>query len=302
MREELADGLRAPQASVAPKFLYDALGSRLFDAITELPEYPLTRAERAIFQTHRGDIARAIGPGLVLVDLGAGNGEKAAGWFEALAPRAYVAVDISVDFLRETLICLQRRCPQLPMLGLGMDFSERLELPPEVGDGPRLMFYPGSSIGNFTPDGALAFLRQVHGQAQGGALLIGVDLVKDKRLLDLAYDDPLQVTAAFNRNLLRRLNALLGSDARLEDFAHVAFYDEARQRIEMHLQALRDLTLRWPGGLRHLAAGERIHTENSYKYTLEGFEALLRAAGFADVLAWTDAARGFGVFCAHARG
>lgn len=302
VRAELAAGLQAPQAAIGPKFLYDALGSRLFEAITELPEYYPTRVERSIFEAQRAAIAQALGRGHTLVDLGAGNGEKAEGWIPALAPRSYVAVDISVEFLRETLARLQQRHPALPMLGVGLDFSRALQLPPEVGEGTRLVFYPGSSIGNFTPAEALAFLREAREQARGGGLLIGVDLVKDPAVLERAYDDPLQVTAAFNRNLLRRLNALLGCDARVEDFDHVALYDRAQQRIEMHLQARRAVTLRWPGGERALAAGERIHTENSYKYTAEGFEALLHAAGFAEIALFTDAQRWFGVFTARAPG
>ena len=299
VRGELAAGLLARPARVAPKFLYDALGSRLFDAITELPEYYLTRVERSIFESHRADVAAALGTGLTLVDLGAGNGVKAAGWLASLQPRAYVAVDISVAYLRESLAGLQRQHPALPMLGLGLDFAAGLVLPPEVGEGPRLMFYPGSSIGNFTPEEALGFLQSVRQQSQGGGLLIGVDLVKPKPLLDLAYDDPLQVTAAFNRNLLRRLNALLGCDARVEDFDHVAFFDEARQRVEMHLQARRPVRLAWPGGERAFDAGERIHTENSCKYTEAGFATVLREAGFADVRCFTDPQRWFGVYTAR---
>ncbi|MBL0086933.1 MAG: L-histidine N(alpha)-methyltransferase [Ideonella sp.] len=303
-RAELAAGLQAQPAHVAPKFLYDALGSRLFDAITELPEYYPTRTERAIFESHRAAIAEAVGRGRTLVDLGAGNCEKAAAWFHALAPRAYVAVDISVAYLRQTLATLQQRHPRLPMWGVGLDFSAALHLPSElaVGDsaGERLLFYPGSSIGNFTPAQALGFLRETRREARGGALLIGVDLVKARPLLERAYDDPLQVTAAFNRNLLRRLNTLLGTDAQVEDFEHVARYDEGLQRIEMHLQARRALRLRWPGGERQLSAGERIHTENSYKYTTTGFGALLAQAGYQDPRCWTDEQGWFAVFSAQA--
>ena len=298
VRAELAAGLMDSPARVAPKFLYDALGSRLFDAITELPEYYPTRTERLIFESHRSAIAAEVGRGHTLVDLGAGNCEKAAGWFAALAPRSYVAVDISTEHLRQALGRLQDLHPALPMLGLGLDFSAGLHLPDEVGPGARLLFYPGSSIGNFAPAQALELLRDAGRECRGGGLLIGVDLVKDKATLDLAYDDPLQVTAAFNRNLLRRLNHLLGCDARVEDFDHVAFYDMAASRIEMHLQARRELTLCWPGGERRLTAGERIHTENSYKVTLDGFAAMLRDAGFARVRHWTDPQRWFAVFAA----
>jgi L-histidine N-alpha-methyltransferase len=299
LRHELALGLLGQQATVSPKFLYDALGSRLFDAITELPEYYPTRTERAILDAHAPAIAALAGRGRTLVDLGAGNCEKAARLFDVLAPMRYVAVDISVDYLRHALRSLQRQHPGIEMVGVGADFSAALALPPEAGRGERLVFYPGSSIGNFTPPDALRFLRQVRtvGGA-GGALLIGVDLVKPKPVLELAYDDPLQVTAAFNLNLLRRLNALLGCDARIENFAHVAFFNELESRIEMHLQARHALTLRWPGGERALAAGERIHTENSYKYSVEGFQRLLRDAGFARTMHWTDERGWFAVFLA----
>ena len=299
VRAELAQGLLEKSARVAPKFLYDLLGSRLFDAITELPEYYPTRTERWIFEHQRASIAAVVGRGMTLVDLGAGNCEKAAGWFDALVPQRYVAVDISVEYLRQALGSLQQRHADLPMLGLGLDFSSQLRLPREVGDGPRLLFYPGSSIGNFTPDQALDLLTQARRECHGGGLLIGVDLVKDAALLEAAYDDPLQVTAAFNRNLLNRLNQLLGCDAQVADFKHVGLYNVPASRIEMHLQARRTLTLRWAGGERQLQAGERIHTENSYKYTLDGFDALLAAAGFAQIRHWTDPAQWFAVFSAR---
>ena len=297
---ELAAGLREQPARVAPKYLYDALGSRLFEAITELPEYYPTRTERAIFDAHGAAMAAAVGPVRTLVDLGAGSCRKAARLFPVLRPSSYVAVDISVDYLRDALADLQRQFPAIQMLGVGIDFSRRLMLPDAVGDGARLLFYPGSSIGNFTPDEALVFLRQCHTAVAGGSLLVGVDLIKPRAVLELAYDDPLGVTAAFNLNLLRRLNALLGCDARLEDFDHVALFNERESRIEMHLQARRGLQLRWRGGQRHLAEGERVHTENSYKYSLEGFAALLRESGFARTAWWTDAQRWFAVFHAAA--
>ena len=300
VRAELAAGLQARPARAAPKFLYDALGSRLFDAITELPEYYPTRTERAIFDTHAPAMAAAAGTGRTLVDLGAGSCEKAGRLFPVLQPARYVAVDISVDYLHHALDLLQHRHPQMQMTGVGLDFSSSLVLPAELGDEPKLLFYPGSSIGNFTPQEAAAFLRQAHAAACGGGLLIGVDLTKPKPVLELAYDDPLQVTAAFNLNLLRRLNLLLGCEARIEDFRHVALYDDALQRIEMHLEARRELVLRWPGGERVFAAGERIHTENSYKYGVEAFDAMLHGAGFTRTQCWTDPQRWFAVF--HAAG
>jgi dimethylhistidine N-methyltransferase len=297
-RDELAAGLLATGAHCSPKFLYDALGSRLFDAITELPEYYPTRTEAAIFAAHGAEIGNVIGSGHTLVDLGAGNCEKAGRLFGVLKPARYVAVDISVEFLKRSLACLQREHPQMDMLGVGLDFSSTLSLPPEAGAGPRTIFYPGSSIGNFTPAEALAFLRQAHAAAAGGHLLIGVDLVKPAEVLEPAYDDALGVTAAFNLNLLRHVNALIGSDFGLRDWQHVALFNAAQSRIEMHLQARRDLIVRWPGGERRFAAGERIHTENSCKYEIEGFDRLLRSAGFGATRCWTDDRRWFAVFAA----
>jgi len=299
LRAELAAGLLAPAATIAPKFLYDTLGSRLFEAITEIDEYYPTRTEAAIFERHRLEMARAVGHGHTLVDLGAGNCAKAASLFDAFGPRRYVAVDISVEFLRLALTDLQRRYPALPMLGVGQDFSQRLHLPPQAGDGPRLMFYPGSSIGNFMPTGAAEFLRQVRGEMQGGALLIGVDLVKAVSVLEPAYDDPLGVTAAFNLNLLRNVNRVLGSDFDVAQWQHVAFFDKARSRIEMHLQARADVQVAWPGARRQFVTGERLHTENSYKYSAEGFDALLRTAGYTNTRCWTDDKAWFAVFLAR---
>lgn len=300
IRDELQRGLTARAAAVSPKFLYGALGSSLFDAITELREYYPTRTEAVVFARHGGEIAAACGPGRVLVDLGAGNCAKAASLFPLLQPSQYVAVDISVDFLRRALAGLQREHPALAMLGLGMDFSQQMQLPADVRPGPRVLFYPGSSIGNFTPEQALAFLRQAHAACDGGALLIGVDLVKDRAVLEAAYDDALGVTAAFNLNLLRNVNALLGADFDERQWAHRAFYDAGASRIEMHLEARDALTVRWPGGERRFAAGERIHTENSYKYRRGDFEALLRDAGFRAPRCWTDERGWFAVFAAQA--
>ena len=299
LSDELAQGLQQPQPAIAPKFLYDALGSKLFEAITELEEYYPTRTEAAIFERHRDALAQACGTGHTLVDLGAGNCAKAASLFGALRPGRYVAVDISVDFLRHALHELQARHPRLPMLGLGLDFSRALPLPPQVGNGPRLMFYPGSSIGNFAPDTAVEFLRRVRDAAPGGGLLIGVDLLKPAHVLQRAYDDGLGVTAAFNLNLLRHVNRLLGSDFNVTQWRHVAVFDAAQSRVEMHLEARCDLQVRWPGGSLLRRAGERVHTESSCKYSVEGFDALLRRAGYTRTRCWTDPQGWFAVFVAH---
>lgn len=284
-------GLMAESPWVSPKYLYGPLGSRLFDAITELTEYYPTRTERAVLEACRESIARAAGPEPTLIDLGAGNCEKARSLFRSLKPRQYVAVDLSVAFLRHSMTHLQRDFPELEMIGIGIDFSAGLRLPDAVRRENRLFFYPGSSIGNFTPAESLAFLAGIRAQCAGhfgGGLLIGVDLVKSESILRAAYDDALGVTAAFNLNLLNNLNALIGTDFAVGDWRHYAVFNAALSRIEMHLEARRDTTVHWPGGARRFAQGERIHTENSYKYALEDFKALLRRAGFREVHAWTD--------------
>ena len=292
LADEAAAGLLAVQAKVSPKFFYDPLGSRLFDAITELQEYYPTRTEAAIFAAHGDSIAEAAleatGAGPVMIDLGAGNCAKAARLFGRLAPRRYVAVDISVDFLRDALQHLQREHPAMQLVGVGLDFSAQLQLPERLVDGRGLVFYPGSSIGNFSPAEALRLLRDARAAAAGGALLIGVDLVKPVAKLEAAYDDELGVTAAFNLNLLNHLNRLLGADFRVRDWQHVAHFDTARSCIQMHLQARQAVTVQWNGGRRAFAAGERIHTENSAKWVVADFEALLREAGFSAVRHWTD--------------
>ncbi len=302
LAQEAAAGLLQPAAAVSPKFLYDALGSRLFDAITELDEYYPTRTEAAIFAAHgpaMADAVRAVtGAAPILVDLGAGDGAKAARFFPRLQPRRYVAVDISADYLQGSLASLARQHPGIEMWGLGLDFSAALALPHEAVDEPALLFYPGSSIGNFAPDAARRLLAEMRQASRGGAVLLGVDLVKAASRLEAAYDDALGVTAAFNLNLLRRLNRLLGADFNARQWRHVALYDAALSRIEMHLEAREPLAVRWPGAERHFAAGERIHTENSCKWTVEGFAALLASAGLAQQRHWCDAAGDFAVFVA----
>ena len=294
IRAELVAGLMLRQAQTSPKYLYDVLGSKLFEAICELPEYYPTRTEAAIVDAHINDIARSVGRGATLIDLGAGNCAKAERLFPELRPTQYVAVDISADFLRDAVGRLRQRFPQIAMLELGLDFSAALELPMGVRREKRLFFYPGSSIGNFTPQEALDFLRRIrHECREDGGVLIGVDLVKDKRVLDAAYDDTLGVTASFNLNLLHNVNRLLGADFDLRDWRHHAYFDPAQDRIEMHLVARRDLSVGWAGGMRRFVEGESIHTENSYKYTRAGFLALLEEAGFAKPRIWTDAGEWF---------
>jgi dimethylhistidine N-methyltransferase len=305
LRQGAHEGLLQAEAVIAPKFFYNALGSRLFDAITALDAYYLTWTEAAIFAAHGAAVADAVhtvtGPHPVMVDLGAGNCAKAASLFEVIRPGAYVAVDISVDYLRQSVLALQREHPALDISGVGMDFSQRLALPsglPGVGQGPRLLFYPGSSIGNFAPNQALALLTDMHRASCGGALLIGVDQPKSPQVLQAAYDDALGVTAAFNLNALLNLNSLLGADFRVAQWQHVALYNETASRIEMHLQAREDTLVTWPGGQRVFRSGQRIHTENSYKWSPARFTQLLQDAGFKQVRRWSDPQDAFGVFLA----
>ena len=289
IRAELIAGLSAAQASTSPKYLYDALGSKLFEAICEVPEYYPTRTEAAIFSANAEHIAASLGRGHTMIDLGAGNCAKAARLFEGLQPAHYVPVDISVEFLREAVGHLQQRFPAMGITALGLDFSTQFALPKEVDVSRPLFFYPGSSIGNFTPAEATGFLKRIAQTCAGqGDLLISVDLVKAKPLLDAAYDDALGVTAAFNLNVLLHLNTLLDADFQIRQWRHVGFFNPEASRIEMHLEAREAVRVTWRGGERQFAEGERIHTENSYKYTPHSFTAVLEAAGFTVRNSWTD--------------
>ncbi len=303
-QQELTASLLKPAASLSPKFFYDALGSKLFEAITLLDEYYPTRTEATIFEAHNTHIAQAVLEAGIqnacLIDLGAGNCAKAAALMPHLKPGQYVPVDISVDFLREAASQVQASFPALSIVGVGMDFSSTLALPDAVQSHNRVFFYPGSSLGNFSPPDALRFLQQIADAQQGNAsgLLLGIDLVKDAAVLEAAYDDAPGVTAAFNKNVLLNVNALLGTDFDLRQWRHVALFNVQASRIEMHLEAAAPTTVRWPGHERRFTEGERIHTENSYKYTLDSMTALLKQAGFSRVEHWTDAQGWFGVFWA----
>jgi len=301
-RDSAIAGLLRQPATVAPKFFYDRLGSHLFDAITELPEYYPTRTEAALFARYGADMARHIGAGSTFIDLGAGNCAKAARLLPLLDPARYIAVDISADYLHDALRRLQRQHHGLEIIGVGMDFSQSPQLPagfPPSGARP-VFFYPGSSIGNFTPEEAESFLAGLRAQAGGGGLLIGVDLVKPVDVLAAAYDDALGVTAAFNLNLLRNLNRTVGSDFDPRDWQHVALFNTEASRIEMHLQARRAVSVHWAGGERRFEVGERIHTENSYKYSREGFVVRLGGAGFGRTQCWAAPDDWFAVFWAEA--
>jgi len=290
--DELVAGLRATPRSVSPKWFYDAEGSTLFERICELPEYYPTRTEFSLLDRHAPEIARLIGPGAEIVEFGAGASRKVRALLDALqAPRRFVPVDISGAHLAQAAAVLDGDYPQLEVLPLAADFTGELELPAAAGR--RVGFFPGSSIGNFEPAEAEALLRRFARRLEGGGLLIGVDLVKDPAVLHAAYNDARGVTAAFNLNLLARANRELGADFVLSQWAHSAFYNPALQRVEMHLVSRCSQRACVAGQTLDFAEGDSVHTESSYKYTVAGFAALARRAGFEPVKVWTDAGRRF---------
>lgn len=297
-RRTLVAGLLATPASLAPKYFYDARGCALFARICELPEYYPTRTEAAIFDRYRDEIVGAAGCDRELVDLGAGDCAKAAQWFPFLAPWRYVAVDIAPDALGPSLARLAQAYPRMAMRGVLTDFAHGLDLSRDLAGGPVTFFYPGSSIGNFPPVEAARFLHAIrrHCRQDGSGLLIGADTRKDVTRLTAAYDDAAGITAAFNRNALSHVNRLLGTRFVPEAFAHVALYSERDARIEMHLEARTPQTVVVDGIARTFAAGERIHTENSYKYAPDEFVAMLERAGFSHVRFWQDDAGDFAVY------
>lgn len=295
-RDELVAALRGTPAWMPSRLFYDPLGCALFGAICELPEYYLTRTERSIVEANLPAIAAAIGRGRQLVDLGAGDAMKAERLIPVLRPSRYLPVDIAREAVSAALRRLSTRFPGMPMTGVVTDFTRGLDLDAALGDGPVALFYPGSSIGNFTPDEAVDFLAQARAVCRdrsGSGLLVGVDLVKDPGRLQRAYDDALGVTAAFNRNALNHVNRVLGTDFDPACFLHRALWNAERSRIEMHLEAAAPQRVSIDSQLRRFDAGERIHTENSCKYTREGFVDLLERAGFVSARCWTDPASDF---------
>ncbi len=282
-------GLSLPQKALPPKYFYDAAGSRLFEAICRLKEYYPTRAELALTRAHIGAIARFAGRGCTLIEYGSGEGRKSRLLIEALRPAAYIPVDISEDALRAAAVKLRRRFPRLELRPLHGDFSQPLKNPMAQGRGRRVVYFPGSTIGNLTQQEAHAFLRRTRAQVgPGGAMLVGVDLKKDANVLHAAYNDAKGVTAAFNLNLLARINRELGGDFRLRRFRHYAFYNAILGRIEMHLVSLVPQAVNIGRHRFAFEAGESIHTENSYKYSIEGFRALAKSAGFRGQKVWLD--------------
>lgn len=289
--QDVLRGLGAPRKFIPPKYFYDARGCVLFEKICALPEYYLTRTELALMRERAAEMAAELGEDCALIEIGCGNSEKTRLLLGALRPPAFIALDIAWEQLELSCDALSREFPGMRVVAVRADFSLPLELPDAVFQRARrrAMYFPGSTVGNFTPPEALEFLR---GAARllgpGGAVLVGVDLRKAKAMLDAAYDDAQGVTAEFNLNLLSRINRELGADFDLSRFRHQAFYDPVLGRIEMHLASAARQTVTIAGRHFEFGAGETIHTENSYKYSVEAFQALAVRAGLRPARVWTD--------------
>jgi L-histidine Nalpha-methyltransferase len=288
-RRSVLAGLAATPKTLEAKYFYDARGSKLFDAITALEEYYPTRAETALLRHHAEAIAGFVGAKASLVEFGSGSSVKTRILLDALPDLScYAPIDISGEHLRAAAKALAQDYA-FPVVPLHADYTRAIALPAEVPDDGRVGFFPGSTIGNFDPDAAVGFLRQARELLGTGArFLVGADLQKDSERLIAAYDDAEGVTAAFNLNLLRRINRELEGDFDLTDFRHEARYDAAQGRIEMHLVSRKALTASVTGQSFHFAEGESIHTENSYKYTLDSFAALARRGGWRVEAQWRD--------------
>lgn len=298
IRAEVLEGLARTPRELPPKYFYDERGSELFARITTLPEYYPTRTEATIMRDHGAEIAAAIGTRALVIEYGSGNSEKTRILLDHLDdPAGYVPIDISGDHLMEAATALAADYPDLVILPVCADYDQPFEIPEPPGRvASRLVYFPGSTIGNFHPDDAVAFLQRMATRVRrGGSLLIGVDLQKDPGMLNRAYNDSQGVTAAFNLNMLLRLNREIGSDFDIERFEHRAFYNEDAGRIEMHLVSTAEQTVTIGSERVGFAEGESIWTESSYKYTVAGFGELAGRAGFAQERVWTDADRLFSV-------
>jgi dimethylhistidine N-methyltransferase len=295
------DGLARRPRAIPARWFYDHRGSELFEAITELPEYYPTRTETALLRSVAEEIAERVGPGRAVVDFGSGSSTKTPIVLQALDPSAYVPIDISGDFLRESSRALSERFPGLPVFPVEADFLKPIALPQQVRAAPKLGFFPGSTIGNMIPLSSTDLLRAMRASlGQGAMLLIGMDRIKDVSVLDRAYDDAAGVTAQFNLNLLERINRELDGTIPVEAFRHRAIWNDAMSRIEMHLEALRDVAFTVSGRGFAFAAGATIHTENSHKYGHRDSRLLLRAAGWGVVHDWTDEREWFSILLAEA--
>jgi dimethylhistidine N-methyltransferase len=295
---DVLKGLKSTPKRISPKYFYDVAGSALFERITDLPEYYPTRTELRILEENAAAIAAFIPQDSALVEFGSGSSRKTR-ILLAAAPQlaAYVPVDISGEMLEEEAAGLRQEFPKLNVLPVTADFTQPFELPAAVPSA-RVGFFPGSTIGNFEPHEAATFLRNAARILGAGAtLIVGTDLQKDSRILNAAYNDAAGVTEAFNLNLLERINRELDGKFDLDSFEHHAFYNRERHRIEMHLASSKRQKVRVAGETIEFRAGETIHTENSYKYSIDSFAALARGTGWTPVASWTDPDR---YFCVHA--
>jgi L-histidine N-alpha-methyltransferase len=300
-KADVLAGLKAPIKAIPARWFYDRRGSELFEAITALPEYYLTRAETALLEAHCGEVASIAGKGDAIVEFGSGSSVKTPILLRAAAPSAYVPIDISGPFLRDSAKALGEEFPGLPIYPVEADFMQPIALPPEVAAATKLGFFPGSTIGNLVARTAVDLLRQMKDTLGAGAfLLIGIDRLKNENFLLRAYDDAAGITAAFNLNLLHRINAELGGTIPIEAFEHRAIWNDRMSRIEMHLVAHRDVRFEVAGEGFAMAAGDTIHTENSHKYGHRDARLLLRAAGWGIVREWTGPNDEFALILAEA--
>lgn len=300
-RADVRAGPAQRQKAIPARWFYDATGSALFEDITTLPEYYPTRSETDLLTRHAANIAAATGPGRAVVELGSGSSTKTPLLLAAIDPAAYVPVDISGDFLRDSALALAERFPGLSVYPVEADFTQRVALPREICPLPKLGFFPGSTIGNMVARTAIDLLRNWR-EALGdeSLLLIGIDRIKDIGVLQRAYDDSAGVTAAFNLNLLERINRELGGTIPVENFSHRATWDDVHARIEMHLVAACDMDFTVDGQRYHMAKGETIHSENSHKYGPRDANLLLRAGGWTPLATWDDADPAFALILAAA--
>ncbi|MGI1806501.1 L-histidine N(alpha)-methyltransferase [Exiguobacterium sp. TDN 0502] len=296
MRLEVIDGLMQEQKVLPAKYFYDHIGSQLFEQITQQPEYYPTRTELAILENHRAEIARSIGDVHTLIEYGSGSSRKIQMLLETFTHLdTYMPIDISKDFLMESARQLSERYPALHIKAVCGDYSQSISLPVEEAQ-KRVIFFPGSTIGNFEPEEAMRFLRHSSRILEtGDGFLIGVDLKKSTDVLERAYNDAAGVTAAFNLNMLTHLNQMLDGTFDITRFEHDAFYNEEKGRIEMHLRSQLDQLVQVGDVTVPFKQGETIHTENSYKYSKEEFETLARQSGFHPVNCWMDADERFSV-------
>jgi dimethylhistidine N-methyltransferase len=293
---DVTEALSQQPKKLSPKYFYDEAGSQLFEQITKLPEYYPTRTELGILRARGKDICSIVPKDAALVEFGAGATTKVRLLLEQCSFGAYVPVDISGDFLADQAAELRRDFPKLDVLPVNADFTTTFDLPAAVKAMPKVGFFPGSTLGNFDPHEASGFLRSAREILGKGALmLIGIDLEKDERVLQAAYNDAAGVTGEFNKNVLVRINRELGGDFDLGAFVHRAIYNKERHRIEMHLIAKEPQTVHLLGRSFKFSAGESIHTESSYKYSIERFAALARGSGWEPKSSWTDAEEQFSV-------